>query len=93
VKDRNRQNDSLIGQFKLPIDGFLPFQPLHLDVKLNNNGSEEASMFISITLERPISSTTDMLCYAAVNWVNVNPYPVSVKRMAIALATSSNQAI
>lgn len=47
-------------------------------------------MFMSITLERPIASTTDMLCYAAVNWVNIDPYPVNVKKVAIALATSSN---
>lgn len=48
---------------------------------------------MTITLERPIASTTDMLVYSAVNWVNIDPYPVNCKKIAIAFSTSSNQAI
>jgi len=47
-------------------------------------------MFMSITLERPIKSNTDIMAYAALNWVNIDPIPPNVKRVAIALATSSN---
>jgi len=89
VKDKNRQDDPLIGEFKLPLDGFIPFQPLHLDVHMGRS-QEPAQLYMSLTLERPIESTIDMLCYTVLNWVDISPIPSTVKRVSVSMTTSQN---
>jgi hypothetical protein len=51
---------------------------------------EPAQLYMSLTLERPIESTIDMLCYTVLNWVDISPIPSTVKRVSVSMTTSQN---
>ena len=53
VKDKNQDDESsVIGEFKIKIDGLITFQPLHLDVILNKNSSDSnCRLLMSLCLE------------------------------------------
>jgi cobalamin biosynthesis Mg chelatase CobN len=45
------------------------------------------STYLSLTMEKPISTYTDQLVYIALNWAQFEPLPPSVKRFAVALVS------
>jgi hypothetical protein len=47
-------------------------------------------LFLSIVLEKPVTSQVDQLSYAVLKWVQFNPLPSNVKRFAIGFATDAN---
>ncbi len=45
------------------------------------------SFYLSLCLEKPISSSIDQIAYVAINWAHFEPAPPSVKRFAVCLVT------
>ena len=70
--------EDVLAEFKLPIDGFITFQPLHLDVKFG-----ESRLFMSLCLEQPIASSVDMMCYVALNYIRIDKQPSNVKKISV----------
>ena len=89
LKDKSKLADMEIGSFSLPVEGLVPFQPLHLELVVPHRNQDQPSMsfYLTICLEKPIKSSVDCLTYVAINWASFHPNPTSVKRFAIALVT------
>jgi hypothetical protein len=51
--------DQCLGSFTMPMESLKPFQPLHLEMILNDeqeasDPQERTSLFLSVVLEKPI---------------------------------------
>ena len=77
VKDKNRQDDPKVTVIKIALDNLKPYHPILISAKLPSNSfpdqqtvPEDDSMAcvfsFSLTLEKPIQSQIDSLCYVAV---------------------------
>lgn len=88
--------DISLGSFMIPMESLKPFQPLHLEMILNDqtesardSQQERQSLFLSIVLEKPFSSAIDQLSYAVVKYAQFTPLPSNVKRYAVGFTTES----
>lgn len=86
MKDKSKLSENMISQFSLPIEGLKPFQPLHLEVVQPGNQAP-FSVYMTLTLEKPIQSSVDQIVYVTLNWAIFDPLPPAVKRFAVALVT------
>jgi len=53
-KDKAKLSETLIGQFQIHIEKLKPFQPLHLEVVQPGGNQQPFSVYLSLTLEKPI---------------------------------------
>ena len=90
VRDKNKQDESMLGQVFFPLQELKAFTPMHLQVVLpkapGQTDDSEASLFVTICLEKPISSSVDQLCYPVLNWASFDPLPQRVTRFAVAMS-------
>lgn len=73
----------------MPLEGLKLFQPIHLALKIPNQS--KAGFYLSISLEKPILSSVDSICYVTLKWATFHPLPPRVKRFNIALCTDTTQ--
>ena len=92
---RRLPQDFNLGSITLPLEALKTFQPLHIEMILNQEEDNDAlaqdrmSLFLQVTLEKPIQGSIDKLTYAVLKWASFKPLPSNVKRFAVALATES----
>ena len=81
-----------IERFNIPLEYFIPFTPVHLEVHCRNKNEEETNckFYCSFVLERPVVSAVDSLCKVVMSWADFKPIPSNHKKFAVMLTTDSH---
>ena len=80
-----------IEKFAIPLEYFIPFTPVHLEVHCRSKGEEAGWRFYcSLVLERPLVSAVDSLWKVVMSWADFKPIPSNHKKFAIMLTTDSH---
>eukprot|EP00830_Metopus_es_P015123 TRINITY_DN4251_c0_g1_i2.p1 TRINITY_DN4251_c0_g1~~TRINITY_DN4251_c0_g1_i2.p1 ORF type:complete len:500 (+),score=89.87 TRINITY_DN4251_c0_g1_i2:417-1916(+) len=84
---KDKYNPNLIMTVYIPIELLRPYQPIHLQLQKYLE-AEKCTIFLSLTLELPITKLTETLCDAVIKWVDFDPIPKCTNRCLILMTTN-----